>query len=241
MKKDLKQIPPSTERLPEILLLSDSALPTGGFAHSYGLETFIARGDYDLTALIHSYIALEIGKVDCPAFILAYRAAQKDSFESLCDLDRTVNAVKVPREWREAGTHTGRRLVAVGETIAPYTAFLADQLWQDYATAVKSETSPGQYPVVAGLIYQRLGLSIYESALAYLVSVLKNIITTAVKLVPLGQTEGLKLQCSFHPLLAETVKQALQISSSDELGGFAPEIELAGIQHESLYTRLFIS
>jgi Urease accessory protein UreF len=230
------------ELLPELLLLSDSALPTGGFSHSYGLETFVARGEKDLTALLEAYIQMEHGKVECPSFVLAYHAAADRNLKQLLEIDQTVETMKIPREWREAGRQTGRRLLVISQTFALYHNRIENAgIWREYNSLVKAAEAPGQYPVVAGLIYQLMGFPVEVAVLSFAAVSLKNIVNAAVRMVPLGQTDGLKLQCSFHRKLEKMAAEALEITGLDELGGFAPEYELAGMEHEHLYTRLFIS
>ena len=227
---------------PDLLLLSDSALPTGGFSHSYGLETFVARGEKELKKLLETFITEELGKVDCPTFMLAYRAFDLGEPDRLIELDIMVNAMKIPREWREAGSQTGRRMLVIGETIAEVRSDITPpKLWVDYSEKVRSGTVPGQYPVIAGMLYCMLGIPLADAASAYAFSAVKNLVGAVVRLVPLGQTEGLKLQVSLNGMIATAVKEAMSIDKLDELGGFAPSFELAGIVHEQLYTRLFIS
>jgi urease accessory protein len=228
--------------LPDLLLLSDSALPTGGFAHSYGLEAFISRGVTNPTELLKTYIHEGLGKVDLPAFVIAFRAAKNRDLAGLVEVDQIINAMKIPREWREAGIQTGKRLQNVSEVMVSGKDSLAGcDFWLKYCNLVKSSGTPGQYPVVAGVVYCLFGFLLEEAALSYAVSVLKSMISASVRLVPLGQNEGLKIQCSLHEDLLAIVERAVMIANPNELGGFAPEFELAGIQHEQLYTRLFIS
>lgn len=228
--------------LSEMMLLSDNALPTGGFSHSYGLETFIHQGESDLQGLLRTYILEELGKIDCPACALAYRAADAEDLSGLLELDRTINAMRIPREWREAGSQTGKRLAYVGETLnGRCPGRERSRLWETYRRMVKSGRTPGQTAVVAGVVYWLLNLPLTYGVLVYAVSALKNMVGAAVRLVPLGQTEGLKLQNALLPEVASMVKRAVMIKSVEDLGGFAPEFELAGIRHEQLYTRLFIS
>jgi urease accessory protein len=230
------------ELIPNILLLSDSALPTGGFAHSYGMETFICRGATNVIGLLRTFIHEELGKVDLPAFVIAYRATRRSDLSGLKEIDQTVNAMKIPREWREAGVQTGRRLITVSEVLdGEQNRVTASEFWLQYCKLVKSSGVPGQHAVVAGALDCLLGFSLDEAALAYAVSVLKNLVSALVRLVPLGQTEGLRIQCSLHEELVAIAQKATLITNPDQLGGFAPELELAGMQHEQLYTRLFIS
>lgn len=225
-----------------MMLLSDSALPTGGFSHSYGLETFIYQGESDLRSILGTYIREELGKVDCPACALAYRMVEADDLFGLLELDRTVHAMRIPREWRSAGSQTGKRLACIGETLGERPSDPEkSQIWERYCQMVKSGRTPGQSAVVAGAVYWLLDLPLSDGVLVYAVSALKNMVGVAVRLVPLGQTEGLKLQDALLPETTAMVKRAVMVKCIEDLGGFAPEFELAGIRHECLYTRLFIS
>lgn len=242
MRTHAQKVEQRLNLLSKLMLLSDTALPTGGFSHSYGLETFIEQGESDLQGLLGTYIREELGKVDCPACALAYQMASAGDLSGLLDLDQTVNAMRIPREWREAGSNTGKRLVCVGKNFNSWRLTREkSQIWEPYCEMVESGRTPGQYAVVAGAVYQLLNLPLTDGVLAYAVSALKNMVAVAVRLVPLGQTEGLKIQELLLPELITMVEGAVMIRSAEDLGGFAPGFELAGIRHERLYTRLFIS
>jgi urease accessory protein len=240
--KHFKEKAPYMGLHPDLLLLSDSALPTGSFSHSNGLETFIARGEEDLQGLLGTFVSESLAKVDGPAFVLAYRAFDAGDFDELLELDRSVHAMKLPREWREAGAQTGRRLLAVGDTLCEVNPELAPPpLWSEYREMVRNGETPGQYPVAAGVLYCLLGIRLPDAALAYAIAAVKNLVGALIRLVPLGQTEGLKLQYNMNGLVKQIVPAMLKVQSAEELGGFSPSLEMAGMAHEKLYTRLFIS
>jgi urease accessory protein len=231
----------SLDTLPELFMLCDSALPIGGFSHSYGLETFIERDGKDVAGLLKAYIHEELAKVDCPGFVLAYRFYRNGQLTDLIELDKTVNAMRIPREWREAGVQTGRRLLAISGVLQTGNKREEPLIFKSFANMVQTAQIPGQYPVVAGVISAWRGIGLQEAILAFALSNVKNLISAAVRLVPLGQTEGLKIQVTLHSLILDICHKALKVKDSEDLGGFAPLLELAGIQHEHLYTRLFIS
>ena len=75
---------------------------------------------------------------------------------------------------------------------------------------------------------------------AYLQAFSANLISAAVRLVPLGQSAGLKVVAALEPLIL-SVTAATRDASLDDLGGCAFRSDLAAMRHETQYTRLFRS
>jgi urease accessory protein len=67
-----------------------------------------------------------------------------------------------------------------------------------------------------------------------------NLVSAGVRLVPLGQTDGLRVLARLEPLLATLVSAALSSELAD-LGGAAVLSDIASMRHETQYTRLFRS
>jgi urease accessory protein len=61
-----------------------------------------------------------------------------------------------------------------------------------------------------------------------------------VRVIPLGQSDAQRVLAALEPVVAATAGRALAISLSD-VGGAALRADLASMQHETQYTRLFRS
>jgi urease accessory protein len=65
-------------------------------------------------------------------------------------------------------------------------------------------------------------------------------VIAAVKLIPLGQTDGQRVQLLLAETLAGAVQHGLAVPD-DDIGASAPAMALASSLHETQYTRLFRS
>jgi urease accessory protein len=91
------------------------------------------------------------------------------------------------------------------------------------------------YPVAAGRLAAAHGVAGDAALLAYLHNAVAAQISAAVRLIPLGQSAGLRVQAGLEP----AIRAALAGSGLLELGGAAWAAEIAGQKHETQYTRLF--
>ena len=75
---------------------------------------------------------------------------------------------------------------------------------------------------------------------AYLQAFAANLISAAVRLVPLGQTAGLRVLAALEPAII-AVRRCDARCHLDDLGGACFRSDLAAMRHETQYTRLFRS
>lgn len=197
------------------------AFPTGGFAWSHGLETLVAERrvsradevrDWAETVLRHG-----AGRTD--AVLFATAARDDDDEGALAELASAL-----------AGSAERRR-----ETVEQGAAFAATMraVWG-------LELADAPYPVAAGRAVARLDLPVEAALSACLLGIAANLVSAAVRLVPLGQSEGQAVLAALAPVCAEVAAAAMG-ADPDDLGGFAPLIDAAAMRHETLATRLFRS
>ena len=84
------------------------------------------------------------------------------------------------------------------------------------------------------------GIDEDTTAAAYLQTFAGNLISAAVRLVPLGQSVGLRVLAALEPTIL-AITEATRTATLDDLGGCAFRSDLAAIHHETQYTRLFRS
>jgi urease accessory protein len=84
------------------------------------------------------------------------------------------------------------------------------------------------------------GIAEDSTAAAYLQAVVSNLVSAAVRLVPLGQTAGLRVLAALEPTIL-AVAAATKTATIDDLGGCAFRSDIAAMRHETQYTRLFRS
>jgi urease accessory protein len=94
--------------------------------------------------------------------------------------------------------------------------------------------------VAVGVAGAGHGIAAAPALAAFLQSIAANLVSAGVRLIPLGQTDGQRLLSSLEPILAGTARRALACPL-DAIGSAAFRVDLAGMLHETQYTRLFRS
>jgi urease accessory protein len=99
---------------------------------------------------------------------------------------------------------------------------------------------PLAYPVAVGVAGAGHSIALQPALAAFLHAVAANLISAGVRLIPLGQTDGLRLLAALEPVLAAAAGRAL-VCPLEAVGGAAFRADIASMRHETQYTRLFRS
>jgi urease accessory protein len=212
------------------------AFPTGGFAYSHGIEWAVEAGDIpDETSLrdwLEEVLAHGAGRSDAILLHHAHRAAHDP--DALAVVAELAEAAGPCRERRKETVDQGSAfLLAVAAWEPPHPTLSRER---ERAFAAESVA----YPVAVGALAGRHGIDAHAAGCAYLQAFTANLISAAVRLVPLGQSAGLRVLASLETKLLQTATEAAQCSL-DDLGGCAFRSDLAAMRHETQYTRLFRS
>ena len=100
------------DTLLSLFQLTDSSFPTGGFAHSFGLETYTQHGLVSdrrtFETHLRSVLQHGVRSGDAVAVTLAYKATD---IEYIINLDTRLTALKTPDESRQGSIKTGKQFL----------------------------------------------------------------------------------------------------------------------------------
>ena len=91
-----------------------------------------------------------------------------------------------------------------------------------------------------GVFCAAAGIEIREALTCYLYSQVSAMAVNCVKAVPLSQTDGQQLLARSHALQEEAVARAME-ADAKLLGLSMPGFDIRCMQHETLYSRLYMS
>ncbi len=216
------------DMLLRVLAWSSPAFPTGAFAYSHGLEWVVEAGDVTNRDQLLAWLTdmLQCGTLWTDG-VLARQAMRAKTCARLQSL-------------ATFGAALATSLERHGETLAQGAAFArAVAVWDLLPPDVQAAAEAGwPLPVVVGAALDQAGVAEHTGCLLLLQAMTANLISAALRLVPLGQTDGLRVTRALEPVIIETVALS-RAASLDDAGGCCLAADLAAMRHETQATRLF--
>ena len=223
-----------TAGLPLLVWLSPS-FPVGAFAYSHGLEWAVEAGDISNAATCEAWISDLLvhgsGYNDAIIMAAAYRAVTIRDRAALGEVAELAVAMQPSSE---------RHLEAIAQGNAFLTA--ARAAWEVPSLAFLKSAWDGDvaYPVAVGALSAGHDIPLSTTLDAFLLAFSATLVSAAVRLGPIGQTDAQRILAALMPTIRKTAILA-STSTLDDLGSAAFRSDLASLRHETQYTRLFRS
>lgn len=224
--------------LGDLLHLFDPTLPIGAYTHSNGLETYVQNGlvnSKDSAAKYVQHMLQYNMKYNDGAFVcLAYDACEANNLDELVSLDQECTALKAPREIRSASQKLGLRLLKI------FKRKIDSSFLVELEKKIATKEIDTHYSIVFGIVAQLLNIPKREALYAYYYNAAVGMVTNSVKLVPLGQLDGQDIIFDLNPLLETLTGETMELDR-DLVGLCNVAFDIRCMQHERLYTRIYIS
>ncbi|MFY9803455.1 MAG: urease accessory UreF family protein [Candidatus Acidiferrales bacterium] len=237
-----------------LLHLADSALPIGGLAHSFGLESLTARDVLrvaDLPAFLRGFLE-EAGLVEAVFCRAAYALAGPNtlafSLERWIELNDSLSARKPARESCAGSAALGenflRAVLALGDfpVLREAGLVVAKRTFGEPVRPASDENRPVivHHSTAFGLASGVLRIDEDRAVRAFLHQLLASLVSACQRLLPLGQSAATRILWDLKPAMIHTAGCSAACSLDDACS-FTPVLDWGAMEHPALTTRLFIS
>jgi len=234
-----------------MIQVCDSLFPIGAFTLSNGLETLITNRTITDGDSLQEYVSSFLNILpynDLGVMMLGYdHAADMDYIKNL---DSFSMALKAPEEVRTGSKKLCSRFLKIYREFegAENDCYPALDAYREmiFNTSVTSNSNEkncaciGNHAIAVGLFASDIGLDKEEAASIYTYSLLNAIVTNGVKMIPLSQMVGQNILSKTQKKIIQAVQCASALDIGD-LGVGGTGMDIAGMKHEELYSRLYMS
>ena len=209
--------------------------PVGAFAYSQGMEQAFEQGVVTDTASMQSWLESTLtggpGRTDAALFVRAHRAVTAGDMDELTEIAQLGRALAPSRE---------RKLETCAQGQAFITVTRAAWAGDDVEALAETLGAEPPYPVAVGAVAALSGIAEEPALTAFLQAVVANLVSAGVRLIPLGQTDGQRVQSALAEIVFATAAEALAADIED-IGSIGIIADIYSMRHETQYTRLFRS
>ena len=219
--------------------INDALFPIGAYSHSYGLETYIQKNIVNDLNSAFKYIECNLKTnilyTELLSIYLAYNYANDNKLDEILKLEETINASKVPNEIRLASQKLGSRFI---KTLSAIDIEYKSEIFSEYIKCSK-KVQP-THSVAYGVFCSSVGIEKMKAIEGFLYSYTSSTITNCVKSIPLSQTQGQQLLYKSYKIFEEILNILPSLNIKD-LCMSTPGFDIRCMQHEILYSRLYMS
>lgn len=229
-----------------LLQINDALFPIGSYSHSYGLETYIQKNlvSDQKSALdyVKKYISHNLLYGDLLGAKLAWEICNENKVEihqalrKLEELDQISTASRIPAELRRASEKIASRFL---KTLANLDIEYKMVLFEKYA-GVRNEEWKKNYATAYGVFCASIGMELEEAISHFLYAQTSALVTNCVKTIPLSQTAGQQILYQCIQIFDFVIKEVKQKCIYDYAISM-PGTDIRSMQHENLYSRLYMS
>lgn len=216
----------------------DSAFPIGSFSHSFGLETFVQDGTITTLEQLEQYLRGQVNggwlRFECLMIKEIYDAIEREDEQALAQLNRILIVQRLAKESRDGMVKMGKRLVKLAQS------FDTDLEVERLEQRIGKGLDHCHYITVHAWVSHRLGVSMDNAVLGFLYTSLQNSINSALRLMSMGQTQGQQLLHRMIPYVEQSWMETRE-TSEHTLSTYTLAQEIRAMQHDQLYSRLFMS
>ena len=225
--------PPAS--LYRLLAWLSPAFPVGAYTYSHGLEYAVearlVRDAATARAWLQDILEHGASRADVTLLCEAARAAGRHDWPALFAIAELAAAFQPTRELALESQAQGRAFVEA-----------ATKTWDCEALRQlrRGWEGPIAYPVAVGVLGAGHGIALADLAHGFVQAFIANLVSAAVRLVPLGQTDGQLLIAALETAAHEAATAGL-VTPLDDIGTATLMVDHCSMRHETQYTRLFRS
>lgn len=224
-----------------LLQLGDSALPIGGYSHSWGLEAAIDRGlVYDAPSLEHwlrAWLRHALGPCEGIVVAATCQAAKQRNWILVRQANDLLWSSLAPPTLRHSSRDMGEQLLALAE---PWPWAADSMAALRGCTHAMPEPQEWHHAPVFATVAAAAGCAPVETLAVYLHQAAFGVLGAGVRAIPIGHSHGqqilARLQDDIEVLAGELAERGLESA-----GSFCPAYEVLCHEQSQLYTRLFRS
>ncbi|WP_294374128.1 urease accessory protein UreF [uncultured Clostridium sp.] len=219
--------------------INDAAFPIGTYTHSYGLETYIQkdyiRNSQDMFQYIKANAETNFLHTELLSAYKAYEYASQNRLDDIFKIEEIIEASRIPKEIRAAGEKLGSRFI---KTVSELDIQYKDEIFKEYSN--KNLKGNRIHSVAYGVFCSSCNINHKKAMERYLYSYVSAAVINGVKLIPLSQNDGQKILYRCYEFFDDIIDKLSNLTIED-LCMSTPGFDIRSMQHERLYSRLYMS